>query len=236
MTEATNVDNTNLEGAGENQSSVSQEQAKSIAGAPSTSQEFLELKKALELTRSELKGLQGRQDKDKTEVQRFMEDVKAQMAKGKTLEQAEQAVHESREAKSKDDLLYKIAQKVGVLDGSPQNAAGNGSNAADETAKVFEEYNVDPNDPEATPLLALQGVELIKAVSKLALKRAKPSATDSSEASALRTEPAPPASVEAATQKYKEDMLKARGNRALLADIKAKARKGGVPVDSVDFT
>lgn len=236
MTEATNVDSTNLEGAGENQSSVSQEQVRSIAGAPSTSQEFLQLKKELELYRSELKGLQSRQDKEKNEVQRFMEDVKAQMAKGKTLEEAEQAVHENRKVVEKDELLYKIAQKVGVLGNSPQNVAGNGSNAADETAKVFEEYNVDPNDPEAAPLLALKGVELIKAVSKLALKRAKPSAVDSSEASALRTEPSPPASVEAATQKYKEDMLKARGNRALLADIKAKARKNGVPVDSVDFT
>jgi len=189
MTDATNVDSTNLEGAAGNQPGVSQEQGKSIAGAPSTSQEFLELKKELELTRAEMKGLQSRQDKEKNEVQRFMEDVKAQMAKGKTLEEAEQAVHEHRKVVEKDELLYKIAQKVGVLGGSPQNVAGNGSNAADETAKVFEEYNVDPNDPEATPLLALQGVELLRAVSKLALKRAKPQELDSSEATSLGSSP-----------------------------------------------
>ena len=189
MTEATNVDATNLEGAGENQSPVSQEQAKSIAGAPSNSQELLELRKQLELTRAEMKGLQSRQDKEKNEVQRFMEDVKAQMAKGKSLEEAEQAVHESRKATEKDELLYKIAQKVGVLDGSPQNVAGNGRNAADEVANVFAEYDVPLNDPEAASLMDMRGVDLVKGVSKLALKRKSNNIVDSSEAPSIGSAP-----------------------------------------------
>lgn len=235
MTEATNVDATNLEGAGENQSPVSQEQAKSIAGAPSNSQEFLQLKKELELTRAEMKGLQSRQDKEKNEVQRFMEDVKAQMAKGKSLEEAEQAVHESRKATEKDELLYKIAQKVGVLDGSPQNVAGNGSNAADEVANVFAEYGVPLNDPEAASLMDKRGVDLVKGVSKLALKR-KTVTSDPSEAPAIGGNAPRPAGVESLTKQYQEDMLKNRGNRAALAQIKEQARKNGVPVDSIVFT
>ena len=236
MTEATNVEDQVPAGAGGNQPPVSQADGNSIAGAPSSSQEFLELKKVLELTRSELKGLQGRQDKDKTEVQRFMEDVKAQMAKGKTLEQAEQAVHESREAKSKDDLLYKIAQKVGVLDGSPQNVAGNGSNVANETAAVFQEYNVNPNDPEAISLLELSGVELVKAVSKLAIKRASTKPADSSEAPALTGKPTPPTNLEDLKQDYLKQMMANRGNPTAIRETKEKFKKLGVPVDAAVFS
>lgn len=231
-----NVEDPNLEGAGGDQPPVSPEQGKSIAGAPNSSQEFLELKQGYVRLERELKGLQSRQDKDKNEVQRFMEDVKAHVAKGLSLDEAEQAVNQSRKAEAKDDLLYRIAQKVGVLDGSPQTVAGNGRKAADEVADVFAEYNVDPNDPDAAPLLELQGADLIKGVSKLALKRAKPNVPDSSEATAVSGSQPKPPGIEAATRQYQEDMLKNRGNRSALKAIKEKAIKAGVPVDTIVFT
>jgi len=179
-----NVENPNLEGAEGNQPAVSPEQGKSIAGQPQSSHELLELKKGYDRLEKELKGLQSRQDKSTNEVQRFMEEVKGQMAKGLSLDEAEQAVHANRKAAEKDELLYQIATKLGIGN-SPQSVTGNNRNTADEVAGVFSEYNVDPNDPEAVPLLELRGTDLVKAVSKLAIKRAKQSTPDSSEAPSI---------------------------------------------------
>lgn len=184
-----NVENPNLEGAEGNQPPVSPEQGTSIDGKQQSSQEFLELKQGYARLEKELKGLQSRQDKSTNEVQRFMEDVKGQMAKGLSLDEAEQAVHANRKAAEKDELLYQIASKLGIGN-SPQTVTGNNTNAADEAVSVFSEYNVDPNDPEAIPLLDLRGTDLVKAVSKLAIKRAKQSTTDSSEAPSLTGGPA----------------------------------------------
>lgn len=179
-----NVENPNLEGAEGNQPPVSPEQGKSIDGKPQSSQEFLQLKQGYDRLEKELKGLQSRQDKSTNEVQRFMEDVKGQMAKGLSLDEAEQAVHANRKAAQKDDLLNQIAAKLGIGN-SPQTATGTSANAADEAVSVFQEYSVDPNDPEAIPLLELRGTDLVKAVSKLAIKRAKQSTPDSSEAPSI---------------------------------------------------
>ena len=179
-----NVENPNLEGAEGNQPAVSPEQGKSIDGKQQSSQEFLELKQGYARLEKELKGLQSRQDKSTNEVQRFMEEVKGQMAKGLSLDEAEQAVHANRKAAEKDELLYQIATKLGIGN-SPQSVTGNNLKAADEAQSVFSEYNVDPNDPEAIPLLDLRGTDLVKAVSKLAIKRAKQSPPESSEAPSL---------------------------------------------------
>lgn len=229
-----NVDTPNLEGAEGNQPAVSPEQGKSIAGTPSNSQEFLELKQGYARLEKELKGLQSRQDKSTNEVQRFMEDVKAQVAKGLSLDEAEQVVHESRKANAKDDLLNQIAARLGIGN-SPQNVTGNNNNAADETVTVFSEYGINPNDPDATPLLGLQGTDLVRAVSKLAIKRAKTQSPDSSEATSLQSEVPKPPGIEGLTSQYQKDMLAARGKPSLLKDIKENARKAGVPVDSIAF-
>jgi len=229
-----NVENPNLDGAEGNQPAVSPEQGKSIDGKPQSSQEFLQLKQGYDRLEKELKGLQSRQDKSTNEVQRFMEDVKGQMAKGLSLDEAEQAVHANRKAAQKDDLLNQIAAKLGIGN-SPQTVTGTSPNAADEAESVFSEYSVDPNDPEAIPLLELRGTDLVKAVSKLAIKRAKQSTPDSSEAPSLSSGAPKPAGIEGLTNQYQKDMLAARGKPSLLKDIKEKARKAGVPVDSIAF-
>ena len=229
-----NVENPNLEGAEGNQPPVSPEQGKSIDGKPQSSQELLELKQGYARLEKELKGLQSRQDKSTNEVQRFMEDVKSQMAKGLSLDEAEQAVHANRKAAEKDELLYQIATKLGIGN-SPQSVTGNSLKAADEAVSVFSEYNVDPNDPEAIPFLELRGADLVKAVSKLAIKRAKQSTPDSSEAPSLSSGAPKPPGLSGLTQQYQSDMIAARGKPSLLKDIKEKARKAGVPVDSIAF-
>jgi hypothetical protein len=236
MTEATNVEETQPEGANADQANVSEGKAKSIADAPPSSQELLEIRKELQLTRSELKGLQGRQDKEQNEIQRFMEDVKAQMAKGLSFDEAEQAVNKSREASLKDDLLFKMAEKLGVLGDSPQNTAGNGSNAANEVAKVFDKYGISANDPEAVPLLDLRGVDLIDGVASLAIKRAKQTPLDASEASSISGKSAPAATPEALKSEYISKMNAARGNRKQIETLKAQYKDKGVDIYSIDFS
>src|SRR5690348_10609473 len=111
MTENTNVGDQTLAGAGETTNSpVSPEKGQPIAGTTLSPQELLALKREVELTRKELKGLQSVQDKGQNEIQRFMAEVKKQMATGKSLEEAEAAVTENRKVQEKDDLLFKIAR------------------------------------------------------------------------------------------------------------------------------
>jgi len=180
-----NVGTSDPQGADGSQPSVSAGNEKPIAGVPPVPQELLDIKRELELTRKELKGLQSRQDKETNEVQRFMDEVKAQMAKGKSLEEAEQSVYAEREAATEKELLRKIAEKV-LGDSPSKSAVGNSNETAVEVAAVFEKYGVPLNDPEAVPLLDLRGANLVDGVASLALKRAKTSIPDSSEAPSLQ--------------------------------------------------
>jgi hypothetical protein len=235
MTENPNVDNLDLEGAGGNQPPVSQDKGNSIAGAPQSSQEFLALAKKLELVESNLKGLQSRQDKGQNETQRFMEEIKAHVAKGLSLDEAQEAVSADREKAVKDQLLYKIAAKLGLDDSLP-NTAGNSENATDEVAKVLREYEVNENDPMAVKFIALKGAELKAAVADYAFKKSKVQPLDSSAASSMQGGAVAKESVQREAQKYIDEVLAARGNKSLIKGIKDKYRKAGVPVDSVNFS
>lgn len=118
-------------------------------------------------------------------------------------------------------------------------SAGNTSDNNVEAIKVFDEYGVDPNDPEAIQLYNLRGVELVKAVSKLAVKKAKSTPTDSSEASSLQGSPnIKDRSVEELTKKYQQDILatpRGKSGDSIRRQLKEQARKNGVPVDSIAF-
>jgi len=210
--------------------------SKSIDGAPQQSQELLEIKKALELTRSELKGLQSRQDKEQNEVQRFMGEVKKRMAKGMSLEEAEQAVAADSQAAAEKDLLHKIAQKVGVLDSPSTPApAGNGQGQTVDVASTLSLYGLNENDPDVAAALASER-DTEKAALKVALKRAKQPQADASASTSVQGKPPNPSTVEELTKQYQKDMLGNRGNKSALIAIKEKARKDGVPVDSIVFT
>jgi hypothetical protein len=233
-----NVENPNLEGAGGNQPPVSPEQGKSIAGQPDSSQELLLLKQNQARLEAELKGLQGRQDKATNETQRFMDEIRSNMAKGMSLDDAERAVNQSRETKAKDDLITKMAQKLGVLDESPQNNTGTVGNVADVVA-VISEYGLDLSDPVVK--VAFEGKQLSKQEAELLAgrllrdKSKLPTPTDAQAPSQTGT-PIAPANVEALTEQYQKEAMAARGNPKLLKSLKDEARKKGVPVDQVVFT
>src|SRR5688572_1136556 len=154
MAQTTNVGDQSQDGAGENTNSpVSPGSGQPIAGSPQSSQELLDLKREIELTRRELKGLQSRQDKELNETQRFMADVKKQMAGGKSLEEAEQAVIENRKVQEEKELLFKIARKVGVLDDVSQTTAGNGAVVTEGAAQVISELKLDANSADVISIL-----------------------------------------------------------------------------------
>ncbi len=234
-TEQPNVDTPDLEGAGGNQPPVSQAQGKSIAGQPQSSQELLELKQNYARLEKELRGLQSVTDTNKNEVQRFMDDIKAQVAKGKSIDEAEKIVYADREAAEDKALLRKIAQKL-ELDNSSPSVAGNNAHATDEVARIFNKFGVDMNDPAAVPFLSLKGAELVEKVAEYKIQKSQQPTLDSSAATSLGSSPAPKAGMEAETQKYIKEMLAAQGNKILGKSIKEKYRKAGVPVDNVQFT
>lgn len=227
MTTNTNVGNQTPDGAGENTNSpVSPENGQPIAGTPQGSQELLELRKGYERLEKELRGLQSRQDVEKNDVQRFMAEVKQQMAKGKSLEEAEAAVTESRKAQEKDDLLFKIAQKVGVLGDVSQTAAGNGGNVTDEAAQVISELKLDANAPEVLSILQ-KGLDPLRQELELRrlATRPRPQPTPA-ESPSVRSTPASPDKAAEIERGYLAAIAKVpRGNTHMVSQVKAEWRK-----------
>lgn len=208
--------------------------SKPIESAPQQSQELLEIKKALELTRSELKGLQSRQDKEQNEVQRFMGEVKKRMAKGMSLEEAEQAVTAENQAAQKDELLYKIAQKVGVLDSpSAQSPAGNGLGQTVDVASTLSQYGLNENDPDVAAALASEK-DVEKAALRVALRRSKQPHADVSASTSAQGKPTSPTNGEQLKAEYIQKIRAARGQRREIKALQEEYSKKGVDIYTVD--
>ena len=210
--------------------------SKPIEGAPQQSQELLEIKKQLELTRSELKGLQSRQDKEQNEVQRFMGEVKKRMAKGMSLEEAEQAVVADSQAAAEKDLLHKIAQKVGVLD-SPSTPAptGNGQGQTIDAASTLSMYELNGNDPDVAAALASES-DVEKAALKVLFNRSKQPTPDASASTSVQGKPPSPMSDEQLKAEYIQKIRAARGKRQEIKSLQEEYQKKGVDIYSVDPT
>ncbi len=206
--------------------------AKPIESVPDQSQVLLKIQNELEQTRSELRGLQGRQDKETSEVQRFMGEVKKRMANGMSLEQAEQSITAEQQAAQKDDLLFKIARKVGVLDESPSTPAGNGQPMANDVASTLQQYNLDANDPDvAEAIRGKKDAELRLAALEVAYKRATKPAPDVSAAPSLNGRPPARETIESLRKDYEREVAAAgRGNIMKISQIQSDYRKKGLPV------
>lgn len=179
MTETDLVGNSTPEGAGENQPPVSQGEGKPIASTATQTQDFVS-KKEYDLLMKEVRGLQSRQDKSQTEQTRFMAELKEQLAKGLSIEEAEKAVNENQKAREKDELLIQIAQKVGVLPSVSQTqTTGNSATETVDVAKVVQEYGLDGNDPEVISSLLSKNfnspMEVELAAARILRNRVNPS-------------------------------------------------------------
>ncbi len=235
MTDKTDVD---IDGAGETTNSPVSKT--SVTGEDERLSKIVKSVIAEELRpiKGDISGLYSRQDKQQNAFSDFLVEFNKGKAKGLSDQdaqtQAESALagreQEAKRQKAIDLVLERFANETST------KVTGNSNGVADEASKVFEEYSINPNDPEAIPLLGLQGTDLVKAVSKLAIKRAKQSTPDSSEATAITGNPPQPAGVEKLTADYVKDMRSARGKPADLRAIKDKYLKQGVNVHEIDLT
>jgi len=180
------------------------------------------------------RALQSQKDKRISSIEKEMAEFKPVLERVKSILTPEQLAQVN--AIQKDAEFEELKQTVTRLTQTGVPATGNQQNTAtDEAQRIFQKFDVDMNDPAAVPYLSLKGAELVEKVAELALSKSKQPTLDSSAATSLGSSPAPKAGLEALTEKYQKDMLAARGNRNLLAQIKAKAIKDGVPVDTVVF-
>jgi len=164
-----------------------------------TKAEWNSLQKKIKALESEDRSMKDKAVKHVTEglnrleekVTPLLERAAEYIASGKSPAEAMSLVNSEQEANEDKLALREVLQAIrsGKL---PTTSPGKVGEVGDDTAQVFAEYDVSPNDAEAIPLLELQGTDLVKAVSKLALKRAKQSAPDSSEASSLQGGTPPP--------------------------------------------
>lgn len=235
-----NVDNQNEDGAdGSPSQSVSSQEGGSINDAQTMSKLLkAEIAEALKPVLAEVRGVQGRQDKDRTAFREFMDEFKKQKAKGLSDDQAETAaensIKERSEALSDKALLRQIADKV-----LGSSSAGNGTPVQANIVEVLKQFpDLDVNDPDVVAQVLSQSdpekAEL--AASRIQRKRASQPAPSATAAGAPTSRPTPPADVEANTKSYIQDMIAARGQPDLLRKIKEDAIKKGVPVDHVVFS
>jgi hypothetical protein len=196
-----------------------------------------EIAEALKPVLSEVRGVQGRQDKDRTAFREFMDEFKKQKAKGLSDGDAEIAAEgslkERAETQSDKLLLRAIAEKLGL------SSAGNGTTPNVGVVEVLKQFpELDANDTDVvTKVLSLTDPkEAELAAHRLMRQRSNPTPPSASAASPLQGTPTRPAGVEQLTTQYQKDMIANRGKPEILRGIKEQAIKNGVPVDSVSFT
>lgn len=242
MTENLNVDNQNQDGAnGSPNQSVSPENGGSIKDANELSKLLkAEIAEALKPVLSEVRGVQGRQDKDRTAMREFMDEFNKGKAKGLSDDAAEAAatrsISERKEAESDKLLIRQIAEKLGL------SSAGNGATpdaGVVDTVKVFSERGLDLKDPqvamEASKKYASPADAELAAYKLRDRLAATPTHNPAQDASIVGKQLSPQ-NVDALTKQYQSDMIANRGKPDALRKVKEQAIKNGVPVDSVSFT
>lgn len=167
MTEETKVEKKVEAGASSPPSEpVSGETGRSIADVV-TKEEFSDLMK-------QVRGLQGALDKQGNQLkgtQEILDRYEKLREEGKSPEEARATLDKQDKDKEREELLLKIAQKVGVLEPSPEQGPGTAEVKARETTnKVIEELQLDPNDSKVVEIL---GQGLSEAATEAALLRHK---------------------------------------------------------------
>lgn len=160
--------------------------SKSSFDASKLQSAFEALTKRLDEVDARSKSLQGDKDRGVNKAQEEVKELKRKIAEIEKLKGTGLDMDGAIEEYNFREDVRTIKDQLSKLGSAQTSPAGNGVNLVDEQAKVFEEYELNPNDPEAVSLLELRGTELIKAVSKLAIKKAKSTPPDSSEAPTLQ--------------------------------------------------
>lgn len=230
-----NVDNSNQDGAGGTPSQpVSHGASGSINGADGLAQLLdAKLNEALKPILAEVRGVQGRQDKDRKGFQEFMDEYRKHKSKGLSDSDAEIAaessIKERTAAQADKDLLRKIAEKV-----LGPSFAGN---EPSQHANIVNDYGLDANDPEviANVLSQTDPKDAEINAARMSKKRSQVTPPSATAASTLTSAPPQPADLESKIRKYQTDMIAARGKPSDIRAIKEAAAKAGIPVESVVF-
>lgn len=230
-----NVDSQENNDAADTKQEVPNSQSGSINGADQMAKLLdAKLTEALKPVLAEVRGVQGRQDKDRTALKEFMDEYHKQKAKGLTddaaADAAESSINERKAAQTDKELLRKIAEKV-----LGPSFAGNEPPVH---ADIVSSYGLDANDPEVVAnVLSLKDPKDAEIAAARLMKRRQtqpsPSAT---AAGTIVTSPTKHAGVEELTIQYKKEVIAARGNRRLITELRDSFAKKGVDVHSVDFT
>lgn len=232
-----NVDNSDSTGdAGKPSQTLSQNGSGSINDAESKLAQLLDakLEQALKPVFAEIRGVQGKEDRNSKAFKEFLDEYKKQKATGLSDTEAESAavssIAERTEVQKDKDLLRQIAEKV--LGSSPD---GNGTKAH---ADIVKSYGFEATDPDVIRdvLSQTDPKDAEIAALRLTIKRQNVTPPSPSAASTATSKPTPPANVEQLTQKYVTEVRNARGNKTLITSLREKYKNEGVDVYSVDFT
>jgi hypothetical protein len=222
MAENQTVDNQVVEGAGGQPSApVSQQGGGSINDE--RLQEFLrsEIQKSLKPVMDEVRGVQGRQDKDRTAMREILDEFKKQKAKGLTDTEAEHAaataIKERTEAQEQKELLSKIAEKLGLSAG--------GTGAASIDLKNFPELSAGDPEVVANVLSLTDPREAELAALRMIRKRSSVTPQPSAASPVIGT---PPPAEDLMAQ-YKKQSQGLRGNA--LIELKMQFRRKGLDIN-----
>ena len=199
------------------------------------------LESELNILKKELKGLQGRQDKDKSVFQEFLAEYKSQKKRGLGDEEAEEAassvLKEREEAENQKLLLKQIAQKLG-LDPASSNIAGNNMKRATGYEKVIEKLQLDINDPIITKLMR-ENADItdfaIEAGKYVNQQKTAPQMTEAQKPVSTAGHQIQ-SDVSQLTSEYKSKTMANRGNKPAIEALKKEYAEKGVLVDSVNFS
>lgn len=180
--------------------------------------------RAVKGVREDLKGVQ-------TQVDRVLQIMEAH---GLTKEDAINVVQQQDEDAETKRMIRELYQKNST---PTAGASGNVQASGGKVAEVVKEYGLDENDAEVIDIYRRYSDpnEQEKAALRLAASRARKDSPSVSASPTIQGRPNAPAGIEQLTKEYQKNMIAAAGNKALVKSLKDKARKDGVPVDSIVF-
>lgn len=140
---------------------VNETQAAGADGAPKPEvsqeadafmREVMTLRDELKSLQGQLRGLQGRQDKDRNDLTAILEEFNALKASGLSNEAAQQAMIARRKEEERDAIIAELAQRLDEL--SPKPAAGNNGLGADAVTRLLTSLEIPADDAGALRIVS----------------------------------------------------------------------------------
>ena len=200
-----------------------------------------QIRNALKPVLDEVRGIQGRQDKDRSAFQDFLVEFKKEKATGLSDDDAEVAAQKTLTAREKqtqrDAALDAIVDALKLNPISPK-ATGTSVQGVTEHEQIIRDLGADPNDPAIAGLVrdSRNLTEFAVKVGQHVAKRATAPNPSTAQTSAPVTSGAQPVTdVNTLTREYRQKVLANRGKKDAILALKKEYSDKGVQVDSVNF-